>query len=104
MLSHLTTRQSEKVQVLKTVHELYVAIGSLAANGNARTVIDLISRQHYQYKVIGILQGFWEETSNDTLLVQVVDNESALEQTIEKLKEELGTDAVWAEDIRDKFQ
>lgn len=86
------------------MYELYVALGDLAASGDVHKVINLISGQHYQFRVIGILQGFWEENPEDTLLVQVSDNEKALEQTVEKLKEYLGTDAVWAQNIQDKFQ
>ena len=85
------------------IYELYVALGDLAEAGGVQNVINLISSQHYHFKVVGIVRGFWEENPQDTLLVQVSDTEQALEQTIEKLKEYLETDAVWAQDIQDTF-
>lgn len=88
---------------MKTIYELYIAIGDLAATGGVQDVINLIGSKHYQFRVIGIVQGFWEENPQDTLLVQVSDNEQVLEQTIEKLKDYLDTDAVWAQNIQDKF-
>ena len=88
---------------MNKIHELYVAVGDLAETGGVQNVINLISDQHYHFKVVGIVRGFWEENPQDTLLVQVSDSEQALEKTIEKLKEYLDTDAVWAQDIQDTF-
>ena len=88
MPSYLTTRQ-RKGPNLEKIFEVYIALGSLAANGEVHEIIDLISSRHYQFRVIGIVQGFWEENPEDTLLVQVSDNEQALEQTVEKLKSTL---------------
>lgn len=87
----------------KKIFELYIAIGDLAATGGVQNVINLISGQHYHFRVIGTMQGFWEENPQGTLLVQVSDTEQALEQTIEKLKDHLDTDAVWAQNIQDTF-
>lgn len=99
----LLNNQAETRSKVKKIYELYVALGDLAESGGVQNVIKLISNQHYHFKVVGIVRGFWEENPQDTLLVQVSDTEQALEQTIEKLKEYLETDAVWAQDIQDTF-
>lgn len=99
----LFNNQAETRSKVNKIYELYVALGYLAEADGIQSIIKLISDQHYRFKVVGIVRGFWEENPQDTLLVQVSDTEQALQQTIEKLKEYLDTDAVWAQDIQDTF-
>jgi inorganic pyrophosphatase len=96
--------QAEIRSKVKVIFELYVGIGNGADSNEIHETINLIHGEHYHVKVIGILQGFWEENPQDTLLVQVSDTEKALQQTIEKLKDYLDTDAVWAQNIQDTFK
>lgn len=88
---------------MNKLYELYIVLGDSAESSSAHSIITLMSDRHYHFKVVGIVRGFWEENPQDTLLVHVSDTEQVLEQTIEKLKEYLDTDAVWAQDIQDTF-
>lgn len=100
----LFNNQAEKRSNVNKIYELYIALGNFTTTSGANDIINLVGDKHYHFKVVGIVRGFWEDNPQDTLLVQVSDTETALEQTVQKLKEHLDTDEVWMQDILDTFE
>lgn len=89
---------------MTSIFEIYIGLGSLAAQGGIHEVINLISDRHAQFQVIGLMEGFWKGIPEDTLVVQVSDEKAEVYSTGEMLKFLTQQDAIWIDDINMKFR
>lgn len=89
---------------MTAIFELYICLGSMPTQADIREVINVIGDQHAQFHVIGLMQGFWKGIPEDTLVVQVSDDQVAVRQTAEMLKVLLEHDAISIVDLKKKFK
>lgn len=75
-------------------YKVYFRVDTREDNTMTNTIIEIIKARHTQFIIEGMLEGYWRGFPEETLAIVVTDDEEAVIETVQLIKQELGTQYV----------
>jgi hypothetical protein len=75
-------------------YKVYFRVDTREDNTMTNTIIEIIKDRHTQFIIEDMLEGYWRGFPEETLAIVVIDDEEAVIETVQLIKQELGTQYV----------
>jgi hypothetical protein len=79
---------------MERFYKLYFRVDTREDNTTPDTIVEIIKSRHSQIIIEGMLEGYWRGFPEETLAILIADDEDAIIETVQIVKQQLGSQYV----------